>query len=96
MKKAVVCLFAILVVVSLVSPALSQVKVGGYTRSNGTYVAPYERSTPNSTPTDNYSFKGNVNPYTGKEGHDYYRDNPRSPYYDGRPSRSRTNNLFGN
>lgn len=43
-----------------------QVHVKGYTKSNGTYVAPYTRSSPNSSPYDNYSFPGNTNPYTGK------------------------------
>ena len=43
-----------------------QVHVSGYTKSNGTYVAPYTRSSPNSTATDNYSYPGNTNPYTGK------------------------------
>jgi len=44
------------------------VHVKGYTKKNGTYVAPHERSAPNHTKNDNYSTKGNVNPYTGKEG----------------------------
>lgn len=43
-----------------------QVKVKGYTKSNLTYVAPHMRSRPNSTPTDNYSYPGNTNPYTEK------------------------------
>jgi hypothetical protein len=42
--------------------------VHGYTRSNGTYVAPHYRSAPNSTKTDNWSTKGNINPYTGQAG----------------------------
>lgn len=44
------------------------VHVSGYTRSNGTYVQPYFRTAPNSTNRDNFSTKGNVNPYTGKPG----------------------------
>lgn len=42
--------------------------VSGYTRSNGTYVAPHEATNPNNTRNDNYSTKGNTNPYTGTEG----------------------------
>ncbi len=42
--------------------------VRGYTRSDGTYVAPHYRSNPNSTQADNWSTIGNVNPYTGKKG----------------------------
>lgn len=42
--------------------------VRGYFRSDGTYVAPSYRSSPNSTTLDNYSTRGNVNPYTGQAG----------------------------
>jgi hypothetical protein len=42
--------------------------VNGYTRSNGTYVQPYERTAPNNTRADNYSTQGNTNPYTGQQG----------------------------
>ncbi len=48
--------------------------VKGYYRSNGTYVQPHHRNGPNHTQYDNFSTKGNVNPYTGKEGTKY-------PYY---------------
>lgn len=48
--------------------AFAQVHVNGYTRKDGTYVAPHERTAPNNTTLDNYSTKGNVNPYTGKPG----------------------------
>jgi hypothetical protein len=44
------------------------VHVKGYFKSNGTYVAPYVRTAPNSSRLDNWSTVGNVNPYTGKEG----------------------------
>jgi hypothetical protein len=40
----------------------------GYTRSNGTYVAPYVATNPNGTQRDNYGATGNVNPYTGAVG----------------------------
>lgn len=48
--------------------------VKGYTKSNGTYVDGYNRSKANSTKSDNYSTKGNVNPYTGKAGTETYND----------------------
>lgn len=48
--------------------AIAQVDVNGYYRSNGTYVNPYHRTAPNNTVSDNYSTKGNVNPYTGQPG----------------------------
>jgi hypothetical protein len=40
----------------------------GYTRSNGTYVAPYVATNPNGTQRDNYGATGNYNPYTGATG----------------------------
>lgn len=42
----------------------SQVAVKGYYRKNGTYVQPHVRTAPNSTVTDNYSYRGNYNPNT--------------------------------
>lgn len=42
--------------------------VSGYTRSNGTYVAGHHQTNPNGTKYDNWSSKGNVNPYTGQPG----------------------------
>src|SRR5215469_10621373 len=40
----------------------------GYYRHNGTDVHPYHATNSNSTGTDNYSTKGNVNPWTGQPG----------------------------
>ena len=62
-----IILTVLLVSISLFS-ALADVHVKGYTRKDGTYVAPHVRSSPNSTNADNWSTKGNVNPYTGKAG----------------------------
>lgn len=42
--------------------------ISGYTRSNGTYVRPSHATNPDFTRNNNYSTKGNVNPYTGKFG----------------------------
>jgi hypothetical protein len=43
--------------------------VSGYFKKNGTYVNSYYRSDKNSVKYDNYSAKGNYNPYTGKKGY---------------------------
>lgn len=40
-----------------------------HVRKDGTYVEGYMRSSPNSTRMDNYSTKGNINPYNGERGH---------------------------
>lgn len=57
---AAICVFA--------ADICAQVRVKGYTRKDGTYVAPHYRSSPNSSKLDNYSTQGNYNPYTGKRG----------------------------
>lgn len=45
------------------------IKVKGYYKpSTGTYVMPSYRTAPNKTKIDNYSTKGNYNPYSGKSG----------------------------
>lgn len=42
--------------------------VRGHVRKNGSYVRPHRATNRNGTKLDNYSTKGNVNPYTGKPG----------------------------
>jgi hypothetical protein len=54
--------------ISLNAFAQSTIYVNGYTKSNGTYVEPHYRTSPNKTVIDNYSTKGNYNPYTGNIG----------------------------
>jgi len=60
----------------------------GYIKRDGTYVQPSYKTTPNRTKLDNYSTKGNYNPYSGKDGTvDPYKptqSNPTgSPYNSG-------------
>jgi len=52
----------------IASSAFADVFVHGYQRQDGTYVAPHYRSDPNSSTYDNWSTKGNFNPYTGQPG----------------------------
>lgn len=49
--------------------AAEAARVRGYSNRNGTYVQPHYRSNPNSYKWDNYSSRGNMNPYTGKRGY---------------------------
>lgn len=42
--------------------------VNSYYRSNGTFVNSHIRTMPNTTNWDNFSTKGNFNPYTGSTG----------------------------
>jgi hypothetical protein len=69
-------------------PALAQSShhVRGYTRSNGTYVAPHYQTNADSSRTNNWSSRGNVNPYTGKVGTvDPYRSNTSGSLSSTRP-----------
>lgn len=59
-------------ILSVTITSFASVRVSGYYRSNGTYVAPYYRSSPNNTTYDNWSTKGNINPYTGNIGTKIY------------------------
>lgn len=54
------------------------VYVKGYTKKDGTYVAPHYRSAPDGNPYNNWSTKGNVNPHTGQPG--YKNPTPSTGY----------------
>lgn len=76
MKKKILLLGALL----SIATSLSAEYVSGYTKSNGTYVSGYNRSSANYTKSDNYSTKGNVNPYTGEAGTKSYNNYNNSGY----------------
>ena len=50
------------------APAIADQYVRGHVRSDGTYVAPHYRSSPDGRQWNNYSTQGNMNPYTGQQG----------------------------
>lgn len=56
------------VVIFCVAGTALAAQVQGYTRRDGTYVAPHMRTNPDGNPFNNYSSRGNVNPYTGQMG----------------------------
>lgn len=64
MRQKIVA-FIILILATL---AFSDTWVNGYTRKDGTYVPGHYRSAPDGSKANNWSTKGNTNPYTGKEG----------------------------
>ncbi len=70
MKKLItISLLSLFLVVSLANLAEAAVRVRSYYKpSTGRYVMPSYRTSPNKTKLDNYSTKGNYNPYTGKKG----------------------------
>lgn len=71
--------------------AQSDVFVNGYYRKNGTYVQPHFRTAPNTSMFDNYSTKGNFNPYTGKPGWIDPYSKVSSSYYSAIPYSYRPN-----
>ena len=79
----------------------SRVYVKGYYKSNGTYVQPHYRTSPNHTVYDNWSTYPNVNPYTNQIGtkHQNLYVQPKSPTYQNNTmfranSVFKTNSLF--
>jgi hypothetical protein len=58
--------FAAAVTLTASSPSWAAEYVQGYYRSDGTYVQPYWRSDPDSNPFNNFTYPGNLNPYTGR------------------------------
>ena len=61
------------------TPVNARVSVRGYYKSNGTYVQPYYRSSPNVYKWDNYSYKS----YQPRYNNSYYNRsyNYNSPLY---------------
>lgn len=53
--KLLIAIFAL----SLTANALAETRVKGYTRSDGTYVQPHARSSPDSNRSNNYGSKSN-------------------------------------
>lgn len=88
--KAKILLAAVMTAVTL--SAAAQVHVSGYTKKDGAYVAPHERTAPNRTTFDNYSTKGNLNPYTGIAG---TKDPTPSPYTYQSPQRAQERTSLG-
>ncbi len=86
MKQIKTLLLSALLIFSISFPAFADTYVRGYTGSDGTYVAPYYRSSPNQYRYDNYSAQGNTNPYTGERGyqrHEFTNPPAYNESYDG-------------
>lgn len=63
-----VFLLVALMTTALAAPVTADEWVNPYLRSDGTSVQGYWRSEPDGNIFNNYSTKGNVNPYTGEAG----------------------------
>lgn len=58
---------ALMIIVSFSVVSIAQAgQVSGYSKKNGTYVAPHSRTNPDHNPYNNYSYPGNYNPNKGK------------------------------
>lgn len=83
MVRAALFLLSLVIVTTTSAVAMADINVGakgstgatgrsvytrGYFKSNGTYVAPYYRTRPDSSFYNNWSSYPNLNPYTGEYG----------------------------
>jgi uncharacterized membrane protein len=66
MKKTLFLTIAL--VLGWLSLAMAQVWVDPYVRKDGTQVGGHYRSSPDGNPYNNWSYPGNTNPYTGRQG----------------------------
>lgn len=70
MKKAtIVASLAAILLFGMIGFAEARVGVRGYIKRSGTYVAPHYKTNPDNSRWNNWSTKGNYNPYTGKKGY---------------------------
>lgn len=67
MKKIMPILLISLLLMTSTVFGITHVK--SYVTKRGTYVAPHYKTTSNRTKIDNWSTKGNTNPFTGKKGY---------------------------
>lgn len=70
--KKIIGTFALVMILLSFSAGSAQARISsvkGYYRSSGAYVAPHYKTTSNRTKIDNWSSKGNSNPFSGKKGY---------------------------
>lgn len=68
MKNFILILLLLISFQTIAQTNSRHVHVKSHTNSNGTYVPEHHRTAPNNTNRDNFSTKGNENPYTGQSG----------------------------
>ena len=67
--KKIIAIALILVAVTATEALARRVHVrGSYLKRTGTYVAPHYRTAPDHSRYNNWSARGNTNPYSGKSG----------------------------
>jgi hypothetical protein len=70
MRKIVLTASCLLALIAPAHVMAQDTYVQGYTTGNGTYVQPHFRSQADSYQNNNFSARGNTNPYTGSTGSD--------------------------
>lgn len=76
MKKPTLLLMVIVSILMPINLMAKSVVVKGHFSKSGSYVMPQKRTYPDNSKFNNWSTKGNYNPYTGKIGN----INPYKPY----------------
>jgi len=73
MKKLLILSAVLVIGLAMFNSAKAYTRVSGYYRSGGIYVQPHYRSYNDGYFSNNWSTKGNYNPYTGRVGYRSYR-----------------------
>lgn len=66
--KTIIALLLAFLMLSAVAAEARSTRVKPHVRKDGTFVPGHRRTTPDSSKFNNYSTKGNSNPYTGEKG----------------------------
>lgn len=69
MKKLIALILTLCTITAIILPVEARTSVRSYHKSNGTYVQKHYRTDKDHTKSNNWSTKGNINPYTGKKGY---------------------------
>lgn len=68
MKKSIILIVAVIIGFGVDLHAQSYSYVNSYSRADGSYVNGHYRTTADGYSGNNWSYSGNVNPFTGKVG----------------------------
>ena len=69
MKRLIVSIVTLICLIGFAGSSFASVYVRGYTKRNGSYTFPHYRSNPDGHKFNNWSYHGNINPYTGRRGY---------------------------
>lgn len=80
MKRLIIITSIIMLIFGMTATVFADVWVEGYYKDDGTYVQGHWRSDPDGNFWNNYSTKGNINPYTGEVGTRTYESYLKDKY----------------